>query len=192
MYRSSRLLTYNYTNSATRGKCSDCPWGVYHRHKRAGPVFYLCSRHQPTWNRCVILAVCYRVQKVMLPVLCSLISSVRSAAYRLPRARYLYRLKNGVTTHDVTTTSMWYWREVGHLPMNTLHSLGIPSFRLVIFSGPGLCMHPSRSNPGIDPGRYGPEYFSRPEIIAPLSQPRLKLVAFRFAEPSTQQGPWSQ
>ena len=39
----------------------------------------------------------------MLPVLCSLISSVRPAAYRLPRARYLYRLKSGITTHDATT-----------------------------------------------------------------------------------------
>jgi len=42
--------------------------------------------------------------------------------------------------------------------MNILQSLGIPFFKLVIFSGPGLCVHPPRSNPGIDPGRYGPEY----------------------------------
>jgi hypothetical protein len=72
------------------------------------------------WNKCVILAICYRVppapseyeklRKVMLPVLCSLISSVRPAAYHLLRAEYIYILifsRVVSQTHDVTTQDFY-------------------------------------------------------------------------------------
>ena len=64
--------------------------GCTSRHKhvsRVTPVFYRCSHSRPTWDRCVVITVCYRVpptsseyekpREVMLPVLCSLIPFVR-------------------------------------------------------------------------------------------------------------------